>query len=69
MRKALSVELWDRVIAAIEGEMSCREAAARFGVSASSAIRWRYRVGAQGMSGPAPWAGNVAGATSSVTPS
>jgi len=39
MSKALSVDLRDRVIAAIEGGLSCRQAAARFGVSASSAIR------------------------------
>ena len=31
MRRALSVELRDRVVAAIEGGMSCRQAAARFG--------------------------------------
>ncbi len=39
MSKALSVDRLDRVIAAIEGGLSCRQAAARFGVSASSAIR------------------------------
>jgi transposase len=41
MAKSLSVDLRDRVIGAIAGGMSCRQAAARFGVSASSAIRWR----------------------------
>lgn len=30
-----------RVVAAIDGGLSCRAAAARFGVSVSSAIRWR----------------------------
>lgn len=40
MAKALSVDLRERVIAVIEGGVSCRQAAARFGVSASSAIRW-----------------------------
>ena len=48
MSKALSVELRDRVIAAIEGGMSCHQAVPRFGVSASSAIRWRSRVRTQG---------------------
>ena len=46
MRKAYSQDLRDRVIDAVENErMSCRGAAARFGVSESSAIRWvdRYR--------------------------
>ena len=40
MTRALSVDLRDRVIAAIADGASCRQAAARFGVSASSAIRW-----------------------------
>jgi transposase len=41
MGRALSVDLRERVIAAIDGGLSCRAAAARFGVSAASAIRWR----------------------------
>jgi len=41
MGRYLSLDLRDRVIAAIEGGMSCRQAAERFGVSAASAIRWR----------------------------
>ena len=41
MARTLSQDLRDRVVAAIDGGMSCRAAAARFGVSASSAIRWR----------------------------
>ena len=40
MARALSVDLRRRVVAAIEEGASCRQAAARFGVSASSAIRW-----------------------------
>jgi transposase len=48
MSKALSVDLRDRVVAAVEGGMSCRQAAARFGVSASSAIRWRALSRTQG---------------------
>lgn len=43
MTRALSVDLRRRVIAAIEGGASCRQAAARFGVSAWSAIRWHAR--------------------------
>lgn len=43
MAKSLSVDLRQRVIAAIEGGLSCRQAAERFGVSAASAIRWRDR--------------------------
>lgn len=41
MSKALSVDLRERVIGAIEEGLSCRAAASRFGVSAASAVRWR----------------------------
>jgi transposase len=41
MGRALSQDLRDRVVAAVEGGVSCRQAAVRFGVSAASAIRWR----------------------------
>lgn len=47
-----------RLIAAIENGMSCRQAAARFGVSASSAIRWRSRVRTQGDARPGPLGGD-----------
>jgi len=58
MSKALSVDLRDRVIAAIEEGMSCRQAAARFGISPSSAIRWRCRVRTQGDVRPGPLGGD-----------
>jgi transposase len=41
MARSLSVDLRRRVVDAIEGGLSWRAAAQRFGVSASSAIRWR----------------------------
>ena len=41
MARSLSQDLRDRVIAAIDGGLSCRAAAGHFGVSVSSAIRWR----------------------------
>ncbi len=41
MARSLSVDLRRRVVGAIEGGLSCRAAAERFGVNASSAIRWR----------------------------
>ena len=44
MPRVLSQDLRERVVAAIDGGMSCRAAAARFGVSAASAIRWRQLV-------------------------
>ena len=52
MSKALSLDLRTRVLAAIGGGLSCRQAAERFGVSASSAIRWRARERVQGDARP-----------------
>ncbi len=40
MATSLSVDLRRRVVAAVEGGMSRREAAAHFRVGVSSAIRW-----------------------------
>ena len=48
MAKSLSVDLRRRVVDAIKRGLSCRQAAARFGVSASSAIRWLDRLKKQG---------------------
>ena len=50
MGKALSVDLRMRVLKASEEGMSARQAAARFGVGVSSAIRWiaRARIGELG---------------------
>ena len=44
MTRALSVDLRQRVVAAIDDGLSCRRAAERFGISAASAIRWRSRL-------------------------
>ncbi len=41
MAKSLSFDLRSRVLTAVAEGLSCRQAAARFGVSASSAIRWQ----------------------------
>jgi transposase-like protein len=40
MTRALSQDLRSRVIAAVDGGLSCNAAAARFGIAVSSAIRW-----------------------------
>ena len=40
MPKPLSFDLRSRVLAAVDSGLSCRQSAERFGVSASSAIRW-----------------------------
>jgi transposase len=39
MPRALSMDLQDRVVAAIKGGLSRRQAAVRFDVSAASAVR------------------------------
>src|SRR3954464_5801454 len=54
MPTALSFDLRSRVLAAIDAGLSCRQAAARFGVSASSAIRWQGMRRAGGDDRPKP---------------
>ena len=44
MPRTLSVDLRERVVAAVASGASCRAAAARFGVGVSSAIRWCARL-------------------------
>jgi transposase len=58
MSKALSVDLRERVVVAIAAGASCRAAAARFGVSASSAIRWRALSREAGSVMPGPLGGD-----------
>jgi transposase len=54
MATSLSFDLRSGVLAAIDEGLSCRRAAARFGVSASSAIRWQAlrRLGGDGQPKP-----------------
>jgi transposase len=52
MVKALSVGFRERVLAVIDGGVSCCQAAARFGVSVSNAIRWHALVRRTGSSTP-----------------
>src|SRR5919202_153224 len=58
MPKALSFDLRSRVLAAIDAGLSGRQAAARFGVSASSAIRWQALRRAGGDARPKPQGGD-----------
>src|SRR6185312_795718 len=58
MPKALSFDLRTRVLAAIDAGLSCRQAAARFGVSASSAIRWQAMRREGGDARPKPQGGD-----------
>ena len=59
MSKALSIDLRQRVVAAVQSGSSCRAAAARFGVGVSSAIRWVARARTRGDLAPDKRGGNV----------
>jgi transposase len=52
MARALSLDLRERVVEEVAKGTSCRQAAARFGVSASSAIRWAAKIRAGGTLAP-----------------
>lgn len=58
MAKSLSFDLRSRVLAAIANGLSCRQAAMRFGISASSAIRWQALRRAGGDGRPKPQGGD-----------
>lgn len=57
MANALSVDLRRRVVAAVEAGASRRQAASRFGVGVSSAIRWVARARETGDVAPKPRGG------------
>lgn len=52
MTRPLSNDLRERVVGAIEAGESCRSVAARFGVAASSAVKWSQRRRATGSVAP-----------------
>jgi transposase len=58
MPQPLSFDLRSRVLAAIDTGMSCRRAGERFGVSASSAIRWAALRRSEGSARPKPQGGD-----------
>ena len=58
MAKTLSLDLRERVIAAVSGGMSRRQAAEHFDVSAASAIRWCARQRETGNAAPKPRGGD-----------
>ena len=58
MARALSLDLRERVIAAIEAGASCGQAAERFGVAKASAIRWHARFRAEGEIAAKPMGGD-----------
>jgi transposase len=64
MAKTLSLDLRERVVAAVSNGMSRRQAAERFGVSAASAIRWCTRERETGSAASRPrggdrWSGRI----------
>lgn len=59
MGQPLSMDLRTRVLAAIDAGMSCRAAAARFGVGAATAIRWHAQRRATGDFAPRPQGGDM----------
>ena len=58
MPSPLSVDLRERVVAAVAAGASCHRAAARFGVSVSSASRWSQRSQQEGHVAPKPMGGD-----------
>jgi transposase len=59
MGQPLSMDLRFRLLAAIDGGMSCRAAAARFGVAPSTAIRWQAQRRDTGDFAPKPQGGDM----------
>ncbi len=58
MPAALSLDLRQRVIKAIEAGASCRQAAARFGIGVATAIRWQANVRHEGRLAAKPQGGD-----------
>ena len=59
MGQPLSMDLRTRLLAAIDAGMSCRAAAARFGVAPSTAIRWQAQRRATGSAAPKHQGGDM----------
>lgn len=59
MGHSLSMDLRSRLLAAIDNGLSCRAAAARFGVASSTAIRWHARRHDTGAFAAKPQCGDV----------
>jgi transposase len=59
MTRPLSQDLRSRVIAVVEGGMSCNAAADRFGIAVSSAVRWVRAWRAEGRATALPQGGDL----------
>ena len=60
MARALSLELRERVIGAIEDGVPCRKTAERFNVGVATSIRWHARFRAEGEIAAKPMGGGPA---------
>lgn len=58
MTRALSTDLRERVVAAVQGGESCRSVALRFGVAVSSVVKWSQRYRATGSVAPSKMGGH-----------
>lgn len=58
MARPYSMDLRSRVVSAAEGGMSCRAAATRYGVAASTAIKWLQRRRQTGSAAPGKMGGH-----------
>ena len=58
MARPLSDDLRERVVSAVEGGESCRSVASRFGVAASSVVKWSQRYRATGSVAPGQMGGH-----------
>lgn len=58
MTRALSVDLRERVVAAVLAGASCRSVAARFGIAVSSVVKWLQRHRATGSVAPGKMGGH-----------
>jgi putative transposase len=58
MARPLSVDLRERVVAAVLAGETCRSVAARFGISVSSVVKWSQRLRATGSVAPAKMGGH-----------
>lgn len=59
MAQPLSMDLRSRLLATVDGGMSCRAAASRFGVAPSTAIRWQAQRRDTGDFAPKPQGGDM----------
>ncbi len=59
MAKPLSIDLRERLISAVDGGVSRRSAAARFGIAASTAIKWVDQWRRTGHVRPQPQGGDM----------